>query len=212
MNTSPNNRTAQATRTEIIRATRAIFARDGAEGVSMRTLGRRIGITQSVLYYYFPDKECLLRAMFDETNTLLGKKRARLPRLTSFARLLEQRIAFQFDQAEAVTAVLKYYFYARSTFPRQKEGGFVPEKAALHIEEILDAAKRRGVLLAGIDVAESAKVITHAINGFVMEYYPNVPTGRERQALIRMIATLVHPALTGRPYPARRQTKGGDLV
>ena len=178
----------------------------------MRTISKELGITQSVLYYYFPDKDTLLRAMFDETNTLLGKKRKTLPALRNFARLLEQRVAFQLDQAEAVTAVLKYYLHARRTFVRQKSGGFVPEKSALHIEEILLIAKQNGVLLPGLDILESAKVVTHAINGFVMEYYPRIPTGHERQLLIRSIVTLLHPALTGTPYRTAAKKKGGEQI
>lgn len=178
----------------------------------MRTISKELGMAQSVLYYYFPDKDSLLRTMFDETNTLLGKKRKALPPLRSFTRLLEQRIAFQFDQAEAVTAVLKYYLHARRTFKRQKGGGFVPEKAALHIEEILLRAQHEGVLLPDLDIAESAKVVTHAINGFVMEYYPEMPTGHERQSLIRSIATLLYPALTGTPYRRATQKKGGKQI
>jgi AcrR family transcriptional regulator len=204
--------TSKTTRSKIIRAVRSIIARDGAEGVSMRTLGRRIGITQSVLYYYFPDKDQLLRAMFDETNILLGKKRRALPALRSFPRLLEQRIGFQFDQGEAVTAVLKYYLHARRTFPHRKEGGYVPEKAALHIEEVLAIGKKNGVLLPVIDIAENSKVIAHAINGFVMEYYPLAPKGTERTRLIRSIAGLIYPALTGKRFPDPARKKGGDQI
>lgn len=204
--------TNKTTRSKIIRTVRTLIARHGAEGVSMRTIGKDLGIAQSVLYYYFPNKDALLRAMFDETNTLLGKKRKTLPTLRNFSRLLEQRIAFQLDQAESVTAVLKYYLHARRTFARQKGGGFVPEKSALHIEEILLIGKQNGVLLPGLNIAESAKVVTHAINGFVMEYYPRIPAGHERQLLIRSIATLLHPALTGKPYLATAQKKGGEQI
>ena len=150
--------------------------------------------------------------MFDETNTRLGKKRSQLPQLKSFVKLLEQRILFQFDQSESVSAVLKYYFYSRDTFPRQKDGGYLPEKSALHIEEILRIAHESGELRPDINIPESAKVITHAINGFVMEYYPRTPKGRERKQLAKTISALFYPALTGRNYPHDTKRKGGDYI
>lgn len=173
----------------------------------MRLLGKKVGVSPSVIYYYFPNKNQLFRSMFDETNTLLGKKRARLPKKETFPELLEQRIAFQFDESKSVTAVLKYYLYARRTFARQDQGGYVPEKSALHIEEILHIARKNNEILPEIDIAESAKVVTHAINGFVTEYYPHPPQGRERRELIRTIASLLYPALTGEKYPKDISTK-----
>jgi AcrR family transcriptional regulator len=204
-----------ASRTRIIRATRRLLADGGVDRLSMRALATKLRIVPSVLYYYFPDKETLLRAVFDETNTALGKKRAQLPPLRDFAALLEQRITFQFDESEAVTAVLKYYLWARRTFPHRREGGYVPAKSALHIEEILRFAAEKKLLRRGLDIEESAKVVTHAINGFVIEYFPHPPAGRERQKLIRSIAELLYPALTGHNFPVRSKhhvQKGGEEI
>lgn len=199
-----------ATRNKILKSVRTLFAQEGAAGVSMRTLGKKIGITQSVLYYYFPDKEKLLRAMFDETNTELGRLRAKLPRVKGFQKLFEQRIRFQFDQAEAVTAVLKYYLHRRKNFSRQKSGGFVPVKAALHIEEVLHTGRAEGILSPDIDIPKTAKVIAHAINGFVMEYYPHRLVGKELNRVVRDIASFLLPALLTEKSIFTR--KGGERI
>lgn len=176
----------------------------------MRTLGKKSGVAQSVLYYYFTDKETLLRAMFDETNTELGRHRAKLPKMKDFRRLLEQRIRFQFDQAESVTAVLKYYLHSRKHFAKTESGGFVPNKAALHIEEILHIAEKDGVLIPGTDIPKTAKIVTHAINGFVMEYYPYRLEGRERNRIVRDIATFFLPALLADQN--NPEQKGGVII
>jgi AcrR family transcriptional regulator len=211
-----NDRT---TRNKIISVTRKEFARFGAEGISMRLLGKKVGVSPSVIYYYFPNKNRLFRSMFDETNTLLGKKRSRLPKRETFPELLEQRIAFQFDESESVTAVLKYYLYARRTFAKQDQGGYIPEKSALHIEEILRIGRTNQEILPEIDIVESAKVVTHAINGFVTEYYPHPLRGQERREVIRAIASLLYPALTGGKYPedistkhSKSKKKGGEQL
>lgn len=194
------------TRKKVLNTVRTIFAHFGPAGVSMRTLGEKVGVAQSVLYYYFPNKSTLLKAMFDETNTELGKLRAELPPSNDFHTLLKQRIGFQFDHAESVTAILKYYLYKRKTFPKNKDGGFVPDKAALHIEEILQLAKKQKILAPYAPIGKTAKIVTHAINGFVLEYFPHKLTNNERQKLIQDIARFLYPALC---VPKRSQTKKG---
>ena len=104
----------------IIQKTTKLFALQGYEGFSMRTLAKEIPLAQSVLYHYFPDKNALLREMFDTLNTSLGKKRAQLPSEKSASEMLRQRIIFQLDNAEAIVAILKYYIAYRKTFPKFK--------------------------------------------------------------------------------------------
>lgn len=54
------------------------MAHGGLSGVTMRSLAKEVKISPSVLYHYFPTKPLLLRAMFDETNRELGKRRSKL--------------------------------------------------------------------------------------------------------------------------------------
>lgn len=50
-------------RSQIIDAARALFAEKGLDGVSMRNIGRRVGITQAAIYQHFEDKEAILFAI-----------------------------------------------------------------------------------------------------------------------------------------------------
>lgn len=50
-------------RTQIIDAARALFAESGLDGVSMRNIARRVGITQAAIYQHFEDKEAILFAI-----------------------------------------------------------------------------------------------------------------------------------------------------
>jgi len=167
----------------------AIFARHGFEGMSMRTLADRIGIAQSVIYHYFQNKDELLKHIFDNTNTVLGKKRNNLPETPTTADMMWQRIEFQLDHAEEIVAVLKYYLAYRNEFHKQ-DNGYLPEKAYLHIEEVLRRGVHSGEIIA-MDIEDEAKVITHAINGFLLEYYPKKPTGEEKKKLIASIHRFV---------------------
>ena len=151
-----------------------------------------------VMYHYFPDKDALLKEMFDTLNSSLGNKRARLPVAHNASEMLKQRIEFQLDNAEAIVAVLKYYLAYRKTFPKFKEG-YVPDKSSLHIEEVLERGTASNEFISP-DIKKDAKVITHAINGYLLEYYPHIPKGKEKVELINTI----------HQFLIRSLTKGGE--
>jgi AcrR family transcriptional regulator len=181
------------TKEKIMKKTLQLFAREGYSGVSMRTLADEVPIAQSVLYHYFRDKDALLKEMFDSTSTKLGIIRSQLPKPESAVIMLRQRILFQIDHAEEIVAVLKYYLAYRKQFVKN-ETGFVPEKTSLHIEEVLRYGLRTGEFQVD-DVVHDAKVITHAINGFLLEYFPHKPKGRERDKLADTIHSFLLRAL-----------------
>ncbi len=181
------------TKDKIIKNAREIFANEGYKALGLREVAKRSHIATSVLYYYFTGKDSLLKEVFDRTNTALGILRKKLPKTKNASEMLKQRIAFQLDHSEMIIAVLKYYLKYRKTFIKQHRG-FVPEKAYLHILEVLE----RGIKDKEFnitDINSDAKVITHAINGFVLEYHPVIPKGKEKQKLINQIYGFIIKAL-----------------
>lgn len=159
-----------------------IFAREGAAGLSMRKLALETGIAASVIYHHYQNKEKLMQQIFIQISSRLGVLRRALPKVDSVDALLKQRIEFQIDHAEEVVAVLKYYLANRKMFIKT-ETGFVPDNAYLHIEEVLLRGIESGDFIQ-MDVKAEAKVIAHAINGFLLEYYPYKPTSSEKQQLV----------------------------
>ena len=103
--------------------------------------------------------------------------------------MLKQRIEFQIDHAGEVVAVLKFYLAYRDIFPKIKSG-YIPDKAYQHIEEVLERGVKSGEFI-DLDVRKEAKVITHAINGFLLEYYPKAPRGKEKSELIDSIHAFI---------------------
>jgi AcrR family transcriptional regulator len=178
---------------QIIQKAIHLYALEGYEGLSMRTLAEQVGISPSVLYHYFKDKDILLKEIFEATNTNLGIARAKLPVPTTAKDMLRQRIIFQLDHAEEIVFILKHFLSMRRFLPKVKEG-FVPDKASLHIEEVLHYGKETGEFYVK-DVASDAKVITHAINGFVLEYYPAKLSGKEKSVLVESIHNFLLRAL-----------------
>ena len=180
--------------TLILEKAAEIFAHGGLGEFRIRLLADKLGVVPSVIYHYFGTEEILLRAMFDYLNHELGRRRATLPKSKTAQAMLKQRIAFQIDNKEAIVAVLKYYLAFRHTFPKFRNG-FVPDKSALHIEEVLRFGIDSGEFRVS-DLENDAKVITHAINGFLLEYFPYTPEGKEKTALIARIHSFLMRALS----------------
>lgn len=185
----------QDTKQIILQKAVRVFASSGYEGFSIRILAEEIPITPSVIYHHFDDKDTLLKEMFDFLNKNLGAKRSKLPKMVSASSMLRQRIEFQIDNQESIVAVLKYYLAYRKNFNRFKNG-FVPDKSALHIEEVLQFGMQTKEF-SFTNLEDDAKVMTHAINGFLLEYYPHTPKGKEKKELIERIFSFLLRALKG---------------
>lgn len=170
-----------------------LFANSGLDNYSIRKLAKLIPISPSVLYHHFENEDILLRAMFDYVNHTLGERRSTLPKVKSANEMLRQRIEFQIDNQEEIVAVLKYYLSFRHTFDKFNNG-FVPDKSALHIEEVLSYGIETGEFYVK-NLSDDAKVITHAINGFLLEYHPYKPSNNEKKELINRIHNFLLRAL-----------------
>lgn len=172
-----------------------IFAEGGYHTFSIRSLAKKINISPSVIYHYFKSEDELLKAMFDYINTQLGQKRKALIPTKTAEQMMKQRIEFQLDNAEMIVAVLKYYLNYRNNFSKFKNG-FVPDKSSLHIEEVLKFGMETKEFRVD-NLEDEAKVITHAINGFLLEYFPYKPQGSEKIQLINRINKFLMKALRG---------------
>jgi AcrR family transcriptional regulator len=184
------------TRNIIIQEALKLFAQRGYEGFSMRTLASESNVNLSSIYHFFEDKDVLLKEIFDRVSSDLGRSRSKLPIDKTASKMLYSRIAFQFDHIEEVIFVLKYYLHFRKDFLKL-DNGYIPTKAYLHIEEVLTkGVLNKEFLIDPSQIEEQAKVITHAINGFLLEYYPNLPVGRELSRVIRPIHEFLIRSLT----------------
>lgn len=193
------NQLKQMNSHDIILTTRSLFARRGYDGVSMRLLATEMHCTPSLLYYYFQNKDQILEAMFQTTNHELGEARAKLPAVPSATQMLSQQVKFQFDHAEEVVAVLKYYMHFRENFA-QVEDGLLPAKAHLHIDEVLRRGMESGEFVVR-ELHKEARIITHTINGFVLEYFPVTLSDSQLKDLVGDITDFLLRAL--RPNPLR---------
>lgn len=178
------------TKQDIFDAAKELFAKRGYDGVSMRKLAKQANISLSATYHYYSDKDVMLQEIFDATNTQLGKDRAKLKVRQTMSEALQDRLEFQFAHMGEIAFVLKYYLHNRDQF-EQNESGFVPEKTSLHIEEVLLLGRELGELREDIDIRREAKVITHAINGFVLEIYPAILSPKDTVKIIQDLHSFI---------------------
>lgn len=170
---------------ELIRLTaKRLFAKYGYDGVSMRILAQESGVGLSSIYHFFKDKDILLKTIYEDTNRKLGLERSKLPSKPTAKEMLGQLIHFQFDHTEDIVYVLKYYLSYREQFAALPTKT-LPAKSILHVEEVLHKGIETGEFkVRSSEVEAKAKVVAHTINGYLLEYYPYIPQGRERQEIV----------------------------
>jgi len=182
---------------ELIRAAaKHLFASQGYEGVSMRTLAKESGVGLSSIYHFFDDKDVLLKAIYEETNRCLGIARSKLPEQATARQMLAQLIDFQFEHIEDIVYVLKYYLHFRDVFAALPTKT-LPAKSVLHVEEVLAKGIATGEFtIAKKDMDAKAHVLAHTINGYLLEYYPDVPNDKERRAINNDIVSFAMAGLS----------------
>ncbi len=68
MNVNRQAARSASTRAKLIRAARALFARNGYAGVATEEIVRRAGVTRGALYHQFPAKEDLFLAVYEQVE------------------------------------------------------------------------------------------------------------------------------------------------
>lgn len=173
-----------------------LFSVYGYEGISMRILAKESGVGLSSIYHFFGDKDILLHEVYIETNRNLGVKRGLLPKHASAEKMLAQLIEFQFKHIEDIVYVLKYYLHFRTDF-RKLSTKTLPAKSLLHVEEVIRIGIKTGEFhIPESDISSKARVISHTINGYLLEYFPDVPDPKELQEIIRDIVHFSKAGLT----------------
>lgn len=170
---------------QILHSVRKLFSRSGSHGMSMRLLAKELQLAPSVLYHYFQNQDDLMYQMYRFTNYEVGLRRAALPKQRTVRQQFAQLIQFQFDNAESVVAVLKFYLVFRDSFA-QSEHKTLPKEAAKHVTEVLQFGIEQGVYRP--DCLDDAKIIAHSINGYLLEHFPY---DIEQQKLQKLIDHLV---------------------
>src|SRR4051812_29954513 len=67
----PRDVDSATTRRDLLDGARRIFARDGFEATTNRSIAAEVGITSGAIYHYFPSKAELFAAVYDQAQAIV---------------------------------------------------------------------------------------------------------------------------------------------
>ena len=95
------------TRARILEVAQKLFAERGYDGSSLREIAERVGVTKAALYYYFPSKEEIVRALADRLfagiDVLLDDVERNGPSLEAWKARIDTFINLMFAQRDLFT-------------------------------------------------------------------------------------------------------------
>lgn len=191
------------TKQKILDCAKVLFARDGYVGLSMRVLAKESGVGLSSIYHFFQDKDELLKELFKSVSENLRDECAKLPKRDTAREMLHDRIDFHFTHIESVVCILKYYTHFKPQVMRL-ESTFVPTGSYIHMEDVVAYGVESGEF-ASDSVQRDAQLITHMVNGFLLEYFPEKPSGKDLKSLVETLSNFI-----GRALAAETPSTSGD--
>ncbi len=205
-------------RGKLLQEAARIVARDGAEGLSMRKLGERLGISRMAAYHHFQDKDALLAAIGREgfgrlaarleaagstDSPALDRLRAALHAYVSFA--TEERAFFRLMFADVLERPLNA--------PAPRAFGFSSREALAAFESLLSLvarAQREGRLRRAdpLVAANMLWAFSHGVACLAINEHLKLPCPVEDfldHSFEAMLSGLRHPPLRrARRAPAMR--------
>lgn len=182
-----------STKTRIIHSAVRLFARTGYDGMSMRDLAKESGVGLSSIYHFFSDKDDMLTSVFSVINRQIQQDLQVLPQRKDARSMLVDRIQFHFDHIDSMIFILKYYLHFRP-YVMQLENESEASNSFSHMHDVIQMGCKTGEFICK-DAAEDAKMITHLVNGFMLEYYPQNPLGDDRKKLVKHLSDFIVRAL-----------------
>jgi AcrR family transcriptional regulator len=204
------------TRAAILAAATRLLATAGADGVTMRAVGARVGITAMAIYRHFADRHALLDALHDRGFAALATHlRVRVRARTPERRLLgalDAYLDFALRRPREFDLMFVHRVRATRRFPDDYAAGR-SEAFGLVATEVA-AGMQAGVLRTD-DVLEATLALWSAIHGFVMLHRGgrfgtgDMATRRlARRCLGRLLTGLRHHPGAGRAAASRGRSVG----
>jgi len=154
------------TQTRIFAAARELFDENGTEGVSMRRIAEKVGITPMAIYKHYPDKDALLNALmldgFAAWEARVGKLEAEAP-LAWLDQMSEAYLDFALDEPRRYEAA----FLLKASAARRYPGDFLAGRspAISQMMARIEQAKSQGLIgdTPTIDIAISLAALPQGL-------------------------------------------------
>ncbi len=163
---------------EILVAAAELFAREGFDGVAVRTIAEAVGLSKATLYHYFKDKDAIYSRIVLETiqNLCLEVEVKVLEGETATQKLLlfmEATAIFFEENIWAATAMLQGLNILPS--PAERENlAFWRDRHENNLRRIIQAGIQTGEFRA-IDPVVTGRAILSTLNWMARWYKPDGP-------------------------------------
>jgi AcrR family transcriptional regulator len=172
--TTPRERRREETRAEILAAAWEIARRAGLAAISMRELGRAVGLKAQSLYAYFPSKGALYDAMFRQGHEQLAAVTAAWPAdldgqpdpRTAFAELSKEFVRF------CAADPVRYQLLFQRVIP-----DWEPSAASYALAVTQLGHLERAITTLGLDAVRDRDMWTAIVTGITSQQHSNEPGG-----------------------------------
>jgi AcrR family transcriptional regulator len=187
------------TREKILTAARSLFAERGYFNCKIADIARQAGMSQGILYWYFPSKEELLKSVLADGFETLGQLTEAAANRSGTSReklnaLLDDYIAFGRQKGEFTAVFIS--IMGHGGLPLLAKLGFDTTQIGMHYHQalsmILAQGQAEGVVMAGIDPNILTMFFFSLFNGLMITYgtdWLNVPDQYVRQAALRLLGS-----------------------
>lgn len=147
-------------RSDIVEAARQLYEERGLSRTSVKDIAERAGITRSLFYHYFPDKQAVTSAVLDDFVK---------DYIEALSIWNDERMAGEIEQAlDGVVRVLRVSVFEGSSFRRALD---TRENAALYIEFINRVADRTARYIVDTTVRDYSELHSVSIVHLYETFY-----------------------------------------
>lgn len=184
-------------RAEIIEAAKTLFFEEGIDSVTTRRIAERVGISQTGLYVYFPNKEAILGAIRDETfrhiTTIIRRiSDERPPGLDRLEAIFRAYVDFAFERPREYQLTLMRGGAKRPQTPAERDLSRPFEEQSLGRQCFLTFRREIERLIANDvlkqgDVTLTAMTIWMTWQGVCLMVinFPNFPWAEREQLIVQ---------------------------
>jgi TetR/AcrR family transcriptional regulator, cholesterol catabolism regulator len=167
---------AKIRKNEIIDGALKLFAQSGYYSTSLNDVAAQIGVTKATLYYYFRNKEEIMRAILERSrgrmDTVLDLGKSELLPKDKLRLFVQYHIAYSSDGAELAKITFDQY----NAIPKRMKTTFLTRQE--RVVHLLQSIIEEGVLDGSLAV-EDVKIASYAILGLCnWTYHWYKPGGR----------------------------------
>ena len=147
-------------RSDIVEAARQLYEERGLSRTSVKDIAERAGITRSLFYHYFPDKQAVTSAVLDDFVE---------DYIEALSIWNDERLTGKIEQAlDGVVRVLRVSVFEGSSFRRALD---TRENAGLYIEFINRVADRTARYIVDTTVRDYSELHSVAISHLYETFY-----------------------------------------